>query len=50
MVFDIFKEIESENLALIYEIIIDKKTADRFREIGEDEDLKIDLSWFNELI
>ena len=50
VVFDIFKEIESENLALIYEIIIDKKTADRFREIGEDEDLKIDLSWFNELI
>jgi hypothetical protein len=48
--FNIYKDMDQENLAKIYELLVDKETADAFREKGEDEDLKDELQWFNEQI
>jgi hypothetical protein len=48
--FNIYKDMDQENLAKIYELLVDKETADAFREKGEDEELKDELQWFNEQI
>ena len=48
--FNIYKDMDQENLAKIYELLVDKETADAYREKGEDEDLKDELQWFNEQI
>jgi len=48
--FDIFKDMDQENLAKIYELLLNKETADLFRAKGEDDELKDELQWFNEQI
>jgi hypothetical protein len=48
--FNIYKDMDQEKLAKIYELLVDKETADAFREKGEDEELKDELQWFNEQI
>lgn len=48
--FNVFKEIHLDNLASIYEIIIDKRTADEFRRDGLNFDCMEDLEWPNEHI
>jgi hypothetical protein len=48
--FNVYKDMDQENLAKIYEIIYDKETADFFRLNPNDEDLIHDLRWHNEQI
>ena len=48
--FNVFKEIHLDNLASIYEIIIDKRTADEFRRDGLNFECIEDLEWPNEHI
>jgi SAM-dependent methyltransferase len=48
--FNVFKGIHLDNLASIYEIIVDKRTADEFRKDGLKFDCLEDLEWPNEHI
>jgi SAM-dependent methyltransferase len=48
--FNVFKGIHLDNLASIYEIIVDKRTADEFRKDGLNFACLEDLEWPNEHI
>ena len=46
--FDVYKDMDQENLAKIYEIISDKEIADEFRINGPTEDIREEQKWANE--
>jgi hypothetical protein len=48
--FDVYKDMDQENLAKIYEIIADKSLADEFRQNGPNEDMRDMFKFENEHI